>query len=156
MCLLGLVFLLYWNKKTSFLYVKDIWNLQKLNRNYAIVYLNLNCIVLVASQLCKTKSRNPFICRASIKNLKVSVPNPNFLKWCYCIQKNGMYKLSYRHLVRISKLWVQIFSCALKTWRKRDFCIKIMGTKLSFLKNTGCKISVLQNLWVQLHPLHPR
>ena len=41
-----------------------------------------------------------------------------------------------------------------KTADEMDFCIKIKGTKLDFLKLGGCKISLSQNLWVQLYPLH--
>ena len=41
-----------------------------------------------------------------------------------------------------------------KTEDQRHFCTKIKGTKSCFLKISECNISLPQNLWVQLHPLH--
>ena len=37
----------------------------------------------------------------------------------------------------------------------KDSFVEIKGTKLDFLKISGCKISLSQDLWVQLHPFHP-
>ena len=60
-----------------------------------------------------------------------------------------------RAFVRISKLRLQIFIFPQKTKDKRHFCTKIKGQKLDFLKISGYKINLSQNLWVHLHPLHP-
>ena len=55
----------------------------------------------------------------------------------------------------ISELWVLIICASKNTEDKKHFSTKISGTKFGFLKINGRKISLSQNLLVQLHPLHP-
>ena len=65
----------------------------------------------------------------------------------------GFLTYLFKVLVRISELWVQSFGN--KTDNKRTFVKKIKCTKSFFHKICGSEISLPDNLWRQLHPLHP-
>ena len=76
-----------------------------------------------------------------------------FLKQSLCVKVLQSCDLSRAHLV--FRTVDADFHICQKTEDKRHFCTNIKGTKSDFRKISGCKISLPQNLWVQLHPLHP-